>query len=259
MYQGAEVSAFYDPMIAKLIAHGADREQARQRLRQILSHTAVWPVKTNASFLVKALDHAAFVAGELDTGLIGRDGEAMAAPPVPSERALTSAALQLVADHGPRGFRVNAAPVLSAAFLLDGQPVEIKLEGRGSDAPASSAFVTDQGQAWLLTRWRKEGPSGGTASSGSILAPMPGKVISVEVEAGASVLRGQKLLTLEAMKMEHTLRAPFDGIVAELHVSAGAQVQVEALLARLEPTAPTAPTARTEPTEPKDSGSVSAS
>jgi 3-methylcrotonyl-CoA carboxylase alpha subunit len=63
---------------------------------------------------------------------------------------------------------------------------------------------------------------------------MPGKVISVDVSAGQAVTRGQKLLVLEAMKMEHALVAPFDGTVAELAVSAGAQVQVEALLARVE-------------------------
>ena len=72
------------------------------------------------------------------------------------------------------------------------------------------------------------------AGSGSILSPMPGKIIAVEVAAGDTVVKGQKLLTLEAMKMEHSLTAPFDGIVAELNATAGAQVQVEALLAKIE-------------------------
>lgn len=65
---------------------------------------------------------------------------------------------------------------------------------------------------------------------------MPGKVIAVDVAAGQSVTKGQKLLTLEAMKMEHSLVAPFDGVVAELNASEGAQVQVEALLVRIEAT-----------------------
>src|SRR3546814_17155806 len=69
---------------------------------------------------------------------------------------------------------------------------------------------------------------------GAILSPMPGKIIAVDVSAGDAVIKGQKLLTLEAMKMEHTLTAPFDGLVAELNASPGAQVQVEALLARIE-------------------------
>jgi len=80
----------------------------------------------------------------------------------------------------------------------------------------------------------EDGMSGGAASSGSILAPMPGMVIAVAVAAGDKVTKGQKLLTLEAMKMEHSLTAPFDGVVAELNAATGTQVQVEALLVRIE-------------------------
>ncbi|MDX2275095.1 MAG: acetyl/propionyl/methylcrotonyl-CoA carboxylase subunit alpha [Hyphomonadaceae bacterium] len=233
VYQGAEVSPFYDPMIAKLIARGVDREQARQRLGQMLAHSAVWPVKTNASFLVRALGHAAFISGEVDTGLIGRAGEAMSAPPTPSPETLTRAAMQMVSDFEV-GFRLNAPARDTALFLLDGEPVSVRLEGLGSAAPARSAIAAEQGQAWLLTPWRIASGAGGVASNGAILAPMPGKVIAVEVKAGQKVRKGQKLLTLEAMKMEHTLTAPFDGVVVELNASAGAQVQVEALLARIE-------------------------
>ncbi|SDD06590.1 3-methylcrotonyl-CoA carboxylase alpha subunit [Sphingomonas sp. YR710] len=234
VYQGGEVSPFYDPMIAKLIARGDDRDQARKRLGRILAGTAVWPVKTNASFLVKALEHPAFVAGDVDTGLIGRDGETMGAPPTPSPEALTRAAIALVPQADQAGFRLNAARVRSALFLLDGNPVDVMLEGEGCDKPAASALVTDQGQAWLLTPWRKDGSTGGVASSGVILSPMPGRVIAVAVAAGDRVMKGQKLLTLEAMKMEHSLAAPFDGVVAELNAAPGAQVQVEAVLARIE-------------------------
>jgi 3-methylcrotonyl-CoA carboxylase alpha subunit len=88
---------------------------------------------------------------------------------------------------------------------------------------------------WTLSPWRKQAVAGGAGGSGAILAPMPGKVIAVEVAQGETVAKGQKLLTLEAMKMEHSLTAPFDGTVAELNTTAGAQVQVEALLARIEP------------------------
>jgi 3-methylcrotonyl-CoA carboxylase alpha subunit len=233
--QGGEVSPFYDPMIAKLIAHGEDRGQARQRLRHMLGGTAIWPVKTNTAFLVKALDHAGFAAGEVDTGLIARDGEAMADPPVPSPEALTRAAMTLVRDAGGQpGFRANAAAARTARFLLDGSPVDVRLEGAGTHHPATSAFVIEQGGAWRLTPWRKVGATGGTAASGSILAPMPGTVIAVEVAAGDMVKKGQKILTLEAMKMEHTLVAPFDGMVAELHAAPGGLVQIEALLARIE-------------------------
>ncbi|MFT3966479.1 MAG: acetyl/propionyl/methylcrotonyl-CoA carboxylase subunit alpha [Sphingobium sp.] len=240
VYQGAEVSPFYDPMIAKVIAHGATRDEARRRLGAQLSGSAVSPVKTNASFLVQVLDHPAFVEGDVDTGLIGRDGEELARPPVPSAAALGKAAGALVAvPAGIAGFRLNAAPRATARFLLDGEPVEVEVtggsdSGSGGDAPARSALVTEQGQAWLLTPWRQDAAHGGSAGDGVILSPMPGRIIAVEVAAGDAVAKGQKLLTLEAMKMEHTLTAPFDGIVAELNATAGAQVQVEALLARIE-------------------------
>jgi 3-methylcrotonyl-CoA carboxylase alpha subunit len=221
-------------MIAKVIAWGDDREEARERLGAMLEDTAVWPVRTNASFLVKALQHPDFAAGKVDTGLIGRDGEALAAPPVPSDEALKAAARALVPATIAPGLRLNAAAKRAAWFLLDGEKIEIELDGEGSDEPQSGVLVTEQGQAWLLSPWRRDGAHGAAAGSGAILAPMPGKVIAVEVAAGQAVTKGQKLLTLEAMKMEHTLTAPFDGTVAELNAVAGQQVQVDALLVKIE-------------------------
>ncbi len=237
VFQGAEVSPFYDPMIAKVIAHGADRDAAIARLGQMLAGSAVWPVRTNASFLVKALAHPDFAAGDVDTGLIGRDGEAMAAAPEPSPAALSAAADRLVAASPSPGFRLNAPAVARAHFLLDGEPVAIDLAGPGRAQAAAAALVTEAGQAWQLTPWRKDGSHAGPGGDGAILAPMPGKVIAVEVIKGDVVTKGQKLLTLEAMKMEHTLTAPFDGVVAELNATPGAQVQVEALLVRIEESA----------------------
>lgn len=232
--QGAEVSPHYDPMIAKVIAHGASRDEARRRLGAMLDDTAVWPVRTNAHFLVAALDHVDFVAGRVDTGLIGRDGEAMAAPVPPSPAALTRAAATLVRQTPVAGFRLNAEPRATAPFLLDGAPVEVVVAG-GCAQPVASALVTEGGQAWQVTPWRRDAALGGGTATGSILSPMPGRIIAVDVAAGDRVARGQRLLTLEAMKMEHSLTAPFDGVVAELNATTGAQVQVEALLARIEP------------------------
>ena len=234
VYQGAEVSPFYDPMIAKVIAWGEDREEAREQLGEMLAGSAVWPVKTNASFLVKALQHPGFAAGTVDTGLIGRDGEAMAQPPAPSAEALRAAANALMPMTDMAGFRLNAARRRSAWFLLDGEKVEIELDGAGDEAPSASVLITEQGQAWQLSAWRHDAAHGAVGGSGAIVAPMPGKVIAVEVAQGEAVTKGQKLLTLEAMKMEHTLTAPFNGVVAELNAAADAQVQVDALLVRIE-------------------------
>ena len=234
VYEGAEVSPFYDPMIAKVIAWGEDREEARELLSEMLEDSAIWPVKTNSAFLINALDHPDFVAGTVDTGLIGRDGDAMTEEPVPTSQALTNAAMAMVPRSLQSGFRLNAPDVRSAPFLLDGKRVEVELHGPGAEEPSPAMLVAEGGSVWQLTPWRAEGDAGGAAGDGAILSPMPGKVIAVEVAAGDKVTKGQKLLTLEAMKMEHSLTAPFDGVVAELNATAGAQIQVEALLVRIE-------------------------
>ncbi|KQZ71975.1 methylcrotonoyl-CoA carboxylase [Sphingopyxis sp. Root214] len=234
VYEGAEVSPFYDPMIAKVIAWGEDREEARELLSEMLEDSAIWPVKTNSAFLINALDHPDFVAGTVDTGLIGRDGDAMTEEPVPTVQALTNAAMAMVPRSLQSGFRLNAPDVRNAPFLLDGKRVEVELHGPGAEEPSPAMLVAEGGSVWQLTPWRAEGSAGAAAGDGAILSPMPGKVIAVEVAAGDKVTKGQKLLTLEAMKMEHSLTAPFDGVVAELNATAGAQVQVEALLARIE-------------------------
>jgi 3-methylcrotonyl-CoA carboxylase alpha subunit len=234
VYEGAEVSPFYDPMIAKLIAHGDTRDEARETLAEMLEDSAVWPVRTNAAFLIHALAHPDFARGTVDTGLIGRDGEAMAAEPEPSAEALTNAAMAMVPRSLQAGFRLNAPDVRTAPFLLDGKRVEVALHGPGADEPAPAMLVAEGGAVWQLTPWRAAGGAGGAGGDGAILSPMPGKIIAVEVAAGDAVTKGQKLLTLEAMKMEHSLTAPFDGVVVELNAAAGAQVQVEALLVRIE-------------------------
>ena len=95
-------------------------------------------------------------------------------------------------------------------------------------------MLVEGGRTFAFEEARHD-PAGGTASAdGAIISPMPGKLIAVEVRQGDAVTKGQKLVTLEAMKMEHSLAAPFDGIVAELNASEGAQVSEGALLARIE-------------------------
>lgn len=234
VYEGAEVSPFYDPMIAKVIARGDTREEARERLAELLDDSAIWPVRTNASFLIKALAHPEFVSGEVDTGLIGRDGEGLAAAPEPATEALVQAARDLIPVYDQPGFRLNAPAAAAMHILVDGEPVAVELDGPGSDDPVDVVLIAEQGAVWEVSAWRKDASHGAAAGSGAILSPMPGKVIAVDVAAGDRVAAGQKLLTLEAMKMEHTLTAPFDGVVAELNTAAGAQVQVDALLVRIE-------------------------
>ncbi|RDE06893.1 acetyl/propionyl/methylcrotonyl-CoA carboxylase subunit alpha [Sphingomonas aracearum] len=233
--EGDAISPFYDPMIAKLVTRGATREQARRALMNTLEGAVVWPVKSNAGFLVKALAHPDFVAARLDTGLIAREGEALLPPALPSRQALADAAASLVSPGPLPGFRLNAAPRLTARFLVGGEPAEIDWsEGEGELVEQDDVLLAEDGQTWRVERFRASAAAGASAGDGAILAPMPGRILSVEVAAGDRVAKGQRLLTLEAMKMEHGLVAPFDGIVAELSASTGAQVQVDALLARIE-------------------------
>ena len=90
--EGNEVTPFYDPMIAKLIAHAETREQALMELAEACDAVEVWPVKTNAGFLARCLEAPDFIAGDLDTGFIARNLESLAAPPEPSPAALSAAA-----------------------------------------------------------------------------------------------------------------------------------------------------------------------
>lgn len=245
--EGDSISPFYDPMIAKLVVHAPDRTEALSDLAGLCAITDVWPVKTNAGFLLKLLENDAFWAGAVDTNFIGANLEELAAKPEISGEALESAAQVLVGAHeaGPQpwGFRLNAAPKTLARVLLDGEAKEVSVPtewsryanylARGS-LQGDSFIKFDQGYAYELSLDHPRGSVGGATSSGTITAPMPGKVTAVEVSAGEKVNKGQRLLTLEAMKMEHGLTAPFDGVVAELSAEAGAQVGEGTVLARIE-------------------------
>ncbi len=172
--EGAEVTPYYDPMIAKIIAAGTDRNNARELLHELVSQTVVWPVRTNASFLAKALEHPAFIAGKVDTGLIGRDGEAMAELPSPSEESLGWAAAELMPIYDQPGFRLNAPPKSAAWFLVDGEPKEIRIDRGGIPEPVASTKLSSQGQTWEITPWRRDGNQGASDSSGALLSPCPG-------------------------------------------------------------------------------------
>ncbi len=233
--QGAAISPFYDPMIAKVIAHGPTRDIARERLAEALDQSAVWPLKTNAGFLVKALTHPDFAAARLDTGLVAREGDRLMPPTRPSDKALASAAAALGKGGGLAGFRLNASVRQEGSFLLDGEALTIAYDPRlGDGLPQDDILVAEGGQVWRLRPFRADGGGGADASDGAVFSPMPGRVISVAVTAGEAVAKGQKLMTLEAMKMEHSLVAPFDGIIAELNAVEGSQVNEGALLVKIE-------------------------
>ena len=233
--EGAEITPWYDPMIAKVIAHGDTRDAAREALADALDEAVIWPVRTNAGFLVQALDHPDFASGQVDTGLIAREGEALMPPTEPSEEALAEAAAALIGQDGLSGFRLNAAPRRSARFLLDGRPITVDFSEAGEVplAPTDEVLISEGGQSWSFTRWRADGLAAGGAGDGAILSPMPGRIIAVAVTEGQAVSTGQPLVTLEAMKMEHVLTAPFDGVVTDLKAETGGQVAEGIALVRI--------------------------
>jgi 3-methylcrotonyl-CoA carboxylase alpha subunit len=204
----------------------------------------VWPVRTNANFLFNALLHPAFGAAELDTGFIARELDALIGDPEPDEAIWRGAAAVAMAEDedaavGLAGFRLNAPALAEVALGRGGSFRAVALDDDHDVAPVSGfrdderVVVFLEGQAYAFDRTAR-GTVGAGAHDGDIVAPMPGKVTSVEVAAGDRVTKGQRLLTLEAMKMEHGLTAPFHGVVTELNASAGAQVQVDAVLAKIE-------------------------
>jgi len=245
--EGACISPFYDPMIAKLVARGETRDEAIDELTAMLDGVEVWPVRTNAGFLFNALLHPAFTSGEIDTHFIERNLQSLVPEAEPDEtvwRAAASVATAIAEDQeelaGLAGFRLNAPPVHKLALGRDGTFRTISLD---SDEPvaAVSGFrdeervvIFQEGQAYAFDLSCRGIVGGHGAHDGEIEAPMPGKVTAVEVVQGEKVAKGQRLLTLEAMKMEHALTAPFDGVVAELNAKPGAQVGEGALLARVE-------------------------
>jgi 3-methylcrotonyl-CoA carboxylase alpha subunit len=244
--EGDQISPFYDPMIAKLIAHGDTRGEAIESLAAMLEDVEVWPVRTNAGFLFNAVTSDQFCDGAIDTNFIERHLDALVPAAQADEAAWQGAATiawlagEAVSDlPGPSGFRLNAPPYAQVALALAGESRTVELTGEIGDisgfAEEESVVVFREGQAFGFDlAWR--GSAGGQgAADGMIVAPMPGKVTSVDTSLKAKVRKGQTLLTLEAMKMEHGLIAPFDGGVAELNVKAGAQVIEGAVLARVEP------------------------
>ncbi len=250
--EGGEVTPFYDPMIAKVIVHAPDRASAAAKLAQACAEVRVWPVRTNAGFLVRCLREPAFVAGEVDTGFIPARQDALTAPPGLSQARLSALAAAVSApppfrESGPlnapelTGFRANGRPAREVALWVDGQLRLAEAQGgEPARAPAGPPpwRVFEGGEVYevALDPPVAAGLAGG-ASNGQLTAPMPGRIVSVAVKAGDAVRKGQAVVALEAMKMEHALSAPFDGVAAEVPVAVGQQVSEGALLARIAPAA----------------------
>ncbi len=267
--EGDAVTMFYDPMIAKVIAHGATRDEARLKLARAMEQVEVAGVKTNAAFVAKCLRNEAFAAGDIDTGFIDRNIKALAPKPgaaSPEDIALAAAGILAAQPRasGPWGindsFRIGGdgfdlvrfadgeAIIRTGTVTVGDQTIALtaKLSGNRLTGTLDGAtfdiwFETTGGAVTLIRNGETrtlglfdpfDVEDSGSGASGDILAPMPGKIIQILAEPGKSVRKGAPLAVLEAMKMEHTLTAPADAKVAEVTVRAGDQVSEGAVLVR---------------------------
>ncbi|NEH53722.1 ATP-grasp domain-containing protein, partial [Rhizobium leguminosarum] len=209
--QGDEITAFYDPMIAKIVAHGPHREAALSKLAAACAGIEVWPVRSNAGLLARIAVDPDFRAARIDTGFLDRHDDRLVATE-PSKTAIDSAATALLknTDSDPwtalTGFRIAGA---------DDKRVRLRIGDHlhwGQSRPALEAntvtisettVLFDAGNAWLISLpVASEVEASQGAGDGAILSPMPGLVISVDVAEGDRVAKGDRLLTVEAMKME---------------------------------------------------------
>jgi 3-methylcrotonyl-CoA carboxylase alpha subunit len=258
---GDEVTPFYDPMIAKVIAHGASREQALDRLAGALDRTIVAGPRTNAAFLAALARTKAFRAGQFDTGFIDANPAELGAvqkkidPAAVSQGAaylLKRTDEHIAARRNPElphspwderdAFQLSGVRKSAIALNVDGKAVTaqvhygpagpvVTFEGHPPDPAArvvdapDGAFVLRGGRQTLV-QLRDFGTVDldNAESDGLVRAPMHGKVLALFVERGQEVKKGHRVAVVEAMKMEHALTAPLDGIVAEIAVTAGAQV-----------------------------------
>lgn len=264
---GDAISPFYDPMIAKLVVHAKDRQAALDALGTALSQTEIAGSTVNTAFLAALAADADFSAGDVDTGLIGRHQEALTVVAPPSSEIVAAAALAaagagaLPPSDDPWSSLAGYAhfhTVARRTRLRHGEDdilarVSVRPDGRfevALDAPYDSVNSHDLRAAPRLARWpghvtvfeRAVGYSflvpdplartdEAAAASGSLRAPMPGLVKLVRAARGEAVVKGQPLLILEAMKMEHTISASHDGVIAEI-ATEGAQVTDGTVLVR---------------------------
>ncbi len=239
--QGDLVSPYYDPMIAKLIVHAATRPAAAEKLANACRTVEVWPVKTNAGFLARAAADPNFVRGGVDTGFIERHAARVIPASEPGRDAIAAAAAALLPKNGDgpwqalAGFRLAGAPDPRVAVEIGGEVhiAEPVAAGAVREIAGDRVLFLDGG-AWPFSTPQPKAAGETGTDDGAILAPMPGTVILVEAVKGKAAKRGQRLLVLEAMKMEYILVAPFDGTVVDLTVKTGSQVEEGALLARIE-------------------------
>ncbi len=260
---GDAITPFYDPMIAKLIVWGEDRQQALARMSDALGKTQIVGLSTNVAFLKRLVESKAFSAADLDTGLIAKHHAELFPEPQPTPDAVLALAAAAVlseeaASSGSdpwssrTGWRLNqvftrtlklgAKDVQIAyghtSYRFNGQRLSISRDGVDyqlmlGEQPLRGTVVREgellhvfhAGSVTQLELFDAIAHAGqDEGHRGKLVAPMPGKIVALLSSKGAVVKKGAPLLVMEAMKMEHTITAPSDGTVAEFLFSAGDQV-----------------------------------
>ncbi len=277
---GTEITSHYDPLLAKIIAHGATRDEARQKLIAALRETTALGVTTNKAFLAGCLEHPEFFAGRATTDFIAAHF-APQADADPRSELLAAAALILaqrsaarlpqpelafwrssgaatahftlgIGDRavslrltfvGGNRFEAVVGEVRNEVELIDCSSdvwriafAGLQLAVRHAFDPEGRLHLEVDGAQAVVSNLTMQPAQAREASAGSgrLTPPMNGRVVAVLAVAGARVTRGQGLIVLESMKMEHTLAAPCDGVLAELTCAVGEQVAPGKLLARVE-------------------------
>ena len=270
---GSVVGIHYDAMLAKIVAHGDDRRQAIRALIGALRRTRLHGVATNVDLLIAILADEEFAAGRVHTALLDERLDAWSTPRTAGlalrkaalaaalAEASTATATARVLTRIPtayrnvpsqprtRGYEPDLTVSYSAGFVqhdlddvsvVEATPNRVVLDADG----IRETYAVTVGTGWVDV----DGPHGSidltpahvfvdpadAVVEGSLLAPMPAAVMSVAVADGQQVAKGDVVVVLEAMKMQHTITAPTDGIVTQLSVEAGAQVESGAVLAVIE-------------------------
>jgi geranyl-CoA carboxylase alpha subunit len=293
---GDAITIYYDPLVAKISAHGADRTEALRRLERAIAQTTLFGVRNNIAYLRRVLLHPAFVAGAISTTFLERYAAELAASvtneagPGTLEIAALACALQRAgaaftsgaplaswrnnrnrplverfapleiapgSGYSPRNLAVEVqllpgAEKTFAATIVNGERINTLsvgvVERDGPDltlivdglrrrvtavevSPREWWAQASDGETVVL-RWLSPLPEldARVRSGDSLAAPMPGQVLALLVEEGQAVRAGDPLVILEAMKMEHTIRAPHDGVIAAIHARQGAQVAASTVL-----------------------------
>ncbi|NWC00094.1 acetyl/propionyl/methylcrotonyl-CoA carboxylase subunit alpha [Pseudomonas gingeri] len=277
LLEGDAISPFYDPLLGKLIAHGATREEARRKLLRAVEDCVLLGIASNQRLLAQLLRHPSFVEGRFSTAFIDEHfSEHPSYIPSTAELALAAALFyrQAAGRHAPglSGWRNTASAPRPYRLALEDTNFDLLL----SDGPAESlliqrgaecielrllecdarwvrvqidavirrhAYRLDGDQLWLCTgpgslhlrdRTLASAQAPNIVGSGTLTAPMDGAIVQVLVSEGSPVCKGQLLMVLEAMKMEHPLKAGVDGVVRRVRVIHGDQVKNRQILLEVE-------------------------